>query len=228
MKVKTGEKLDETTEMYRDANTKTIFYKTKLGESVAIANVVKTQKVSDFVKAIFTDPAMIELQKLVKENSKRLKEGGSVTVIGTEGSVHKTEPTEVVIDSYTLDTVFKSSYKDKWISYTTEATKEKTKLNFTYMDEMEVVIGREKDSTQSFFKRLLSDKESKVWVTSRSPYSNIVKMKAYQVEETLPSRWSVGLIGGYGITTSNVTPVPILGVGVNYRLFYIGQGKVKK
>lgn len=226
--VRAEEKLDETNEMYKDASKETLFYKNKYGESVALSHLVGTQKVSDFVDAIFSDPAMIALQKAVKENGDKIKKGGSVTYITSKGEIDKEVPSDVYVDPVTKDTAFTSSFEDKWITYDTKATKKSTKLNLTYRDEYEVVIGREKDSTLSFFKRLFSEPESKVWVTSKSPYNKIENMKAYQVKDQIPSRWSVGVTGSYGYDLREVRLVPHVGIGVSYRLFYIGKGKTEK
>lgn len=219
-----NDRVDETKAMYENASKETLIYRNKLGQSEAAAEIVKSQKVADFVKAIFSDPAMIALQNSVKENGKKLKNGGSVTYFNSETIINKSGKTDTSIDSIG-NVTFTSKYSDEWLSYSTIANKDTTKLKVSMRNEYDVVLGSEKDSTLGFFKRLVSEPKTRAWVTSKNPYDEIKEMKAYQVKGTSPSRFAATVNVGYGFDLANIGIKPYLGIGISYRLFYIGKGK---
>lgn len=213
--------------MIEAAESKTVFYKDELGRQVAKSNVVESMKIEDFTKAVFNNPAMIELQKLAKENSKKISHGGSVTYIQSGGEIDREGDTHVTIDAE-QNPVYTDTFKDKWIEYDIQATRTKVGLHLKYNDEYSIVIGSEKDSTAGFFKKLFLKPKPVAWVTTASPYSKIKESKTYQITDTENSRLSVGAMAGYGVNLANLKPAPYVGLGVSYRLFSLGKKIPKK
>lgn len=58
------------------------------------------------------------------------------------------------------------------------------------------------------------------WVSGFSPQLDSIRLYRRTIYKTItekPSRWGIGLVGGYGYGTKGTTP--FIGVGIYYRLF---------
>lgn len=218
------DELQSNLDLLNASQKETVFYKDKYGRESALSEQMKVINADQFLKLKSSDSIITELQQLVKDNKNKLSEGGSsATVIKSEGQVIKTTPT-VINTPGTIEDGFEyeTNYEDKWAKYNIIANKDSIKLDFKYVDKYSLVLGKQKDSTLSFFPRLLSKKVDYAWVTTASPYSKIKSTKTMQVVVPPEPRLSLGIQAGYGFGGSNLQPAPYVGIGVSYRLLYLG------
>lgn len=196
----------------------TQFYKDRYGRLVAKNSVLENNSTKDFLKIKSSDSLINQLQAEVKKYQKQLKDGGSVTNIGTSSIIHKGTVTQIPDrDDIKKDTskkseVYFSTYKDKWIDYQISAFKDTIYLDLEMTDKYSVIVGSERDK---WYKK----KQTFVDVISESPYIQIKALKAYKVtDERKPTRLSLGIQVGYGLTPF---PKPYIGIGLQYNILNI-------
>ena len=69
----------------------------------------------------------------------------------------------------------------------------------------------------SYVKKLFKRDQIIVTFKSESPYEQEQEIESYSLEKDVPSKWSVGLQAGYGLT-QDLKLSPYVGVGVNYAI----------
>lgn len=214
-----------------------ITYRNKDSNLVSYNKVLKVTRANDLLKLKSSDSTIIQLQKLVKDNSDRLKGSGSATVINSQGTINKTTPTVVInsdpkipninkVPETNKDTInkfptYSSSYKDKWVKYDILSSKDSTTLKLKYIDIYSIVVGTEKDQSLPFLKRTFSARKDYAWVTTESPYSEIKSTRTTSITVPPKPRLSVGIQAGYGLTAGTLVTSPYIGIGISYRLFYL-------
>lgn len=67
-------------------------------------------------------------------------------------------------------------------------------------------------------------KDYKAWVSGYEPSLDSIKVyqKTIEIKETItktPSRWNIGVFGGYGYGFSSKRFEPVIGVGIGYRIW---------
>lgn len=207
----------------------------KNGESISVIESYTTRSASDILRQETSDAMIIKLQKIIADNKDKLNKGGSAVAYVVGGGISKTTPTEPVIQP-DIDPIsniapcickdtFRSKYSDKWMSYDIKANKTTTSVVFSYTDSVNVLNYNWYKEDYGFFKRLVNKKYLLTKVTSENPHNTIKNISSWSNESTDEPRTSVGLSVGaqWGFETAKISPY--VGVGVNYRLFYIGKRK---
>ena len=216
--------LDQTTKSYNASVKETLYWKDLYGNSYAKSEVITTSDTKDFLNMATKDSTIIKLKGLVEKYNKEIKNGGSTTVATIEGKFEHSAPTVVVEnkkDTTKCDDTYTSKYFDDWSEYSIIANKDTIKLSYKYTDKLSLVIGEESDKSKNFILRLFAPKVPFALIKSENPNNSIKDFKSYEVKDKTDPRLSVGLSGGYDVVGGSV----YLGVGVNYRLFYIGTRK---
>lgn len=191
--------------------------KNELGQSVGTTSVIQTSNPEDFLLLASKDSTIQKLQKLVKDNKKKLKGQGIAAVINSEGTIDITVPT--VIDSTNKSSpIYKSEYKlrDKidttkvWAWGTTVARKDSTQVLLKYREEADLLIGEEKTG-------LLGLGKSKPFarITFKNPYNEVKEMKIYQKDLPKTKKFGIGPTISYGIG-SGFEPQLFIGIGVSW------------
>lgn len=184
-----------------------------LGQESARTSVM-VDDIKDFLNIHFKDSS--DNQKL-QDEVKKYKNGlASVTVIDNSTIIHDTGKTIILHDTAYVgfrDTcpIYIHDLKDKWYHGKILAKCKGTVLDISIENEYSVVIGEE----GKFWQR----KTPFVEVNNLNPYTTTKVLKTYQVQSPKEKHWGVGIIGGYGISKSGLTP--FFGVGMQYNLFML-------
>lgn len=204
-------KLQEKSDLINSLSDSIIHTTNKLGQSVAKISVLETSSTKDFLKIRSSDSTIIFLQGKVKEYKSQLKNGGSITTIGTNTNINSNTATTVKWDTIKTGTVFpvyESKLTDKWYNGFIRASHDTIKLKLNVKNDYTVVIGEEG--------KLFRKKTTFVEVTNLNPNTETTTLRTYQVKnDTKPKRFGIGVIIGYGIGV-NLVPSPIIGIGGSY------------
>lgn len=189
----------------------------KDGSQTAKIGLLQSRNTKLFLQAKTKDSTIAWLQREVRKAKSEIKNGGSVTIIGTSTTFSGTTTTSITStqpvingDTIRLYPVYESDSKDTtWIKYHITASKDSINLKFRSKDKFTLVLGEEK---VSLFKR-----KPTVKLTSQNPYTDINSLRTMEVKDTRPiRRLSIGLQIGYGITFKGLTPYA--GLGINFKL----------
>lgn len=181
----------------------------------------ETQSEKDFLRIKSQEADIIRLQELVKKYKGKLTAGSTATVISTETGVDIKNPTSIG----NVDTVYRDSfiylypeYKseinlDNWITGTSIANKDTTKLKLKVINDYDVVLS---DTRTNIFKKYQPYAE----ITSHNPYTDIKTVRTYKVSAPKQKFLGVGLHAGYGVVLKP-TPIlaPVVSVGLNLNIF---------
>lgn len=184
-------------------------YQNKNGDMVTTIAAIQTSSVDIFMKLNFVEEELLRLQEVVKDYDKKLKAGGSVTNFKTETNVRKTDSTTLA----SLDSIVKgnktyyyptytSNYKDKWLTYSTQSSKDSTLVHVSMVNEYSVVIGEQKGKP-------FAD------IINYNPYSTVQKVRTFQVSTPKPKKFGVGFLIGVGINSEGRL-LPTIGAGLTY------------
>lgn len=207
--------------LYEHLNDTTTFYKNKYNQQVARNTVLESRSAKTFLAIETKDKEILALQQLVKDYKKQLKSGGSATNFTTGTTINNTTGTFVVVDTFSIiknDTVhhypiYATEFENEWIHYNIDASKDSIGLKLQTTDKYSVVIGEERP-------KMFKKKVAFVDVISESPYTKVKSVKTYKVDDKRkPTRVSLGVQGGYGLTIYGATPY--IGLGVQFNLLNI-------
>lgn len=186
-------------------------YKKKDSTNVATISVLETGSARDFLKIKSGDSEITELQKLVKEYSKKLSEGSSVTKAKVETVIEQSKPTIVVRrDTMWVDSVayvyptYRDTIKNKWIDYTAIMNKDSSNISFKVTNDFSVIVGKHKGKA---FVDLNTD----------NPYSSTKSLRTYQVKMPREKRFGIGPNVSYGFD-QDFKKKFFIGVGIQYNL----------
>lgn len=191
--------------IYKTIQDSTIYYRDKYNIEHARTSVIVASNINLLADIKTKDKTIIELQKLVKDSKSNIKDGGSVTII------HTTDTFNIVTKTFPInDSIFISNFKDKWLEYKIKATKDNTTLDFSMINQYNVIIGSKRPK---WYKK----KEPFVDISNLNPYDKIKSIRAFQVQDNTKDRFSIGLQIGYGVTKFGLSPYA--GIGVQFKLF---------
>ena len=102
---------------------------------------------------------------------------------------------------------------DKWYGFTGRITKDGIEMidSLWFVNEPIITFGREKFNIKTPFTK----RDPIVVFQDENPYSSIKKISNIRLDKPLP-KISIGLQGGYGVTTKGLGGY--IGIGVNYNL----------
>ena len=175
--------------------------------------VIENNRLKDFLDLQTKDEEIQKLQKLVKENQKKLKDKGSVTYIAGETIfdtvfVPKLEYVEILKDNTIYDSISNS-----WITSHFGFSKDSVYYDLIVTNKYSVIIGEEKE-------RLFKPPRLYVEVINENPYSETTSLRTYQVSNNIkPKRFSIGPMLGVGISyDKRFIFTPVIGIGLQYSL----------
>lgn len=191
--------MNDTIQKWKDENSR----------NVAKISVINTLNKKQFLAIESNNKEIKELQALVEDYKKQLREGGSATIIRTETIF------DTVIDwrdKFIHDTLnicnFSDTISNDWIWNSLALTNGILEYDLKVIDKYSIVIGEEK---QGWFKK----RKPFVEVTSENPYSEVKTLRTYQVPGSEPKRFGVGPQVGVGINQF-LQPSIYLGLGISW------------
>lgn len=209
-------KLVETNKLLVDANSELVVWKDAEGKSSAKITAMETEKAKDFLRLQSKDVDILQLQSLVRDYKSKLNKGGSISIIKTEANIDTTISTVVTID--TTQTVkegdcpsptYSSTFNlDNWVTGSTVATKDSTRVKVKFREQLDVIIGRDKTGFLG-----LGKGTPFAQVNLHNPYNEVTQIKTYSVKEPPTKYWHVGIGVFYGVGNS-FEPQVILGAGL--------------
>lgn len=215
-------------------------YKNKDSDNVATISILKSFSASDFSEINFKDSQINELQKIVNYYKDKLKVvGSSVTIAQTETKFRNKikTPFPLTYDSigviyhahdstylsygnnsivisgvpakrYVLiregDNLYHIKYKNEWINYDMGIGVDSTSFDLKVTNKYATILKYDKGKPY-------------VDVINYNPYSETTVLRSYLVSIPKSKNWGVGFSVGVGIST-NLTPKPYIGIGVNYNI----------
>lgn len=189
-------------------------YRNKDGQQVARIDFLEQERTKDFLKLETQDSTISELQSLVERYKSDLKKGGSATIIKTVTKIDTIiKQVEVVGDSI-YPTYIGGVELGEWVSAQISANKDSIDLSLNIRNDYSVVFGREKTGFLGLGKR-----QSFAEVTNHNPYTETEAIRTYSVKPLKQSRWGLGTMVGYGISTGDNNSLSwFVGAGLSYQL----------
>jgi hypothetical protein len=191
-------------------------WKTKEGYFKASITLLENQNSKYFTNWTSSDSTVAKLQKLVKKYESQIKNGGSVTTIGTDANINIVVPTktlEYVTVHDTVYAIYKSDFNIKnWVWGEISASKDSTTIGMRFKEEIDVVIGTEKTGFLG-----LGKGKSFAEVTLHNPFNTVSTLKAYSNKPVPAKRFGVGPTVSYGVGPGFVTGI-FVGIGVNWNI----------
>lgn len=178
-------------------------YKDKDKNNTSKISVLETRNLNTFLKLDAKDQQIKDLQKLVKDNKKKLKNGGSVTTIESITNIKETFPVKVDTSVSNSSIYISEIDMNKWIKGTVLARKDSIKVDLKVFNKYSVLIGEEKVGNGLFKKRVPYS-----IITNYNPYSFNEKQRTYRVSLPKQKKNHIVFFGGI-----NQRLEPTLGIG---------------
>ena len=208
----------EQVELYNSITDTVKFYKNKDSLNVAKIQVMQTDKESDFLKIKNLTGTNLELQNLIKDKDKKIKDLNTALI-------HKDET--VYIDTLRMyypiggDTIIFSqsvlldTINNKWINAKYGFNKGLSYLDLKVYNEYQITIGYEGGN-------LFKKGTPYGIVTNMNPYTSTKDMRVYQVSVPKQKRMGIsfqtGFGGVYDMKNNNISYGPYVGLGLNYNI----------
>lgn len=208
----------EQVELYNSITDTVKFYKNKDSLNVAKIQVMQTDKESDFLKIKNLTGTNLELQNLIKDKDKKIKDLNTALI-------HKDET--VYIDTLRIyypiggDTIIFSqsvlldTINNKWINAKYGFNKGLSYLDLKVYNEYQITIGYEGGN-------LFKKGTPYGIVTNMNPYTSTKDMRVYQVSVPKQKRMGIsfqtGFGGVYDMKNNNISYGPYVGLGLNYNI----------
>jgi hypothetical protein len=205
-------------ELYNSITDTVKFYKNKDSLNVAKIQVMQTDKESDFLKIKNLMGTNLELQNLIKDKDKKIKDLNTALI-------HKDET--VYIDTLRMyypiggDTIIFSqsvlldTINNKWINAKYGFNKGFSYLDLKVYNEYQITIGYEGGN-------LFKKGTPYGIVTNMNPYTLPIDMRVYQVSVPKQKRMGIsfqtGFGGVYDMKNNNISYGPYVGLGLNYNI----------
>ncbi len=190
-------------------------YKNKDSLNVAKIRIMQTDKESDFLKIKNLTGTNLELQSLIKNKDKKIKDLNTALILKDETIVIDTlrqyypigGDTVIFSQSVILDTI-----SDKWINTIFGFRKGFSYLDLKVYNEYQLTIGYEGGN-------IFSQGTPYAIVTNLNPYTVTKDMKVYQVnipQKKFGVSLQLGVGGLYDLNTKSLGYGPYAGIGFNY------------
>lgn len=189
------------------------YYINKDSENVATISVISTESTKAFTDLKVSNEEIRKLQETVKDYSKKLKAGSSVTRASIETAITSTNPTNVLGDikiEWKNDTAYvyptyKDSIENKWISYKAVMNKDTSKVSIKITNDFSAIVGYTKNKVPF------------VDLVTENPYTVTKTLRTYQVKMPRVKKLGIGPNASYGFGSDFKQKV-FLGVGLQYNL----------
>ena len=208
----------EQVELYNSITDTVKFYRNKDSLNVAKIQVMQTDKESDFLKIKNLTGTNLELQNLIKNKDKQIKDLNTALIHKDETVYIDTlrmyypigGDTIIFSQSILLDTV-----NNKWINAKYGFNRGLSYLDLRVYNEYQITIGYEGGN-------LFRKGTPYGIVTNMNPYTSTKDMRVYQVSVPKQKRMGIsfqtGFGGVYDMKNSNISYGPYIGLGLNYNI----------
>ena len=208
----------EQVELYNSITDTVKFYRNKDSLNVAKIQVMQTDKESDFLKIKNLTGTNLELQNLIRNKDKKIKDLNTALIHKDETVYVDTlrmyypigGDTIIFSQSVLLDTV-----NNKWINAKYGFNKGLSYLDLRVYNEYQITIGYEGGN-------LFKKGTPYGIVTNMNPYTSTKDMRVYQVSVPKQKRMGIsfqtGFGGVYDMKNNNMSYGPYIGLGLNYNI----------
>jgi hypothetical protein len=208
----------EQVELYNSITDTVKFYRNKDSLNVAKIQVMQTDKESDFLKIKNLTGTNLELQNLIRNKDKKIKDLNTALIHKDETVYVDTlrmyypigGDTIIFSQSVLLDTV-----NNKWINAKYGFNRGLSYLDLRVYNEYQITIGYEGGN-------LFKKGTPYGIVTNMNPYTSTKDMRVYQVSVPKQKRMGIsfqtGFGGVYDMKNSNISYGPYIGLGLNYNI----------
>ena len=208
----------EQVELYNSIIDTVKFYRNKDSLNVAKIQVMQTDKESDFLKIKNLTGTNLELQNLIRNKDKKIKDLNTALIHKDETVYVDTlrmyypigGDTIIFSQSVLLDTV-----NNKWINAKYGFNRGLSYLDLRVYNEYQITIGYEGGN-------LFKKGTPYGIVTNMNPYTSTKDMRVYQVSVPKQKRMGIsfqtGFGGVYDMKNSNISYGPYIGLGLNYNI----------
>lgn len=208
----------EQVELYNSITDTLRVYKNKDSLNVAKIQVMQTDKESDFLKIKNLTGTNLELQNLIRNKDKKIKDLNTALIHKDETVYIDTlrmyypigGDTIIFSQSILLDTV-----NNKWINAKYGFNRGLSYLDLRVYNEYQITIGYEGGN-------LFRKGTPYGIVTNMNPYTSTKDMRVYQVSVPKQKRMGIsfqtGFGGVYDMKNSNISYGPYIGLGLNYNI----------
>lgn len=208
----------EQVELYNSITDTVKFYKNKDSLNVAKIQVMQTDKESDFLKIKNLTGTNLELQNLIRNKDKKIKDLNTALIHKDETVYVDTlrmyypvgGDTIIFSQSVLLDTI-----NNKWINAKYGFNKGFSYLDLKVYNEYQITIGYEGGN-------LFKKGTPYGVVTNMNPYTSTKDMRVYQVSVPKQKRMGISFQAGFGgvydMKNSNIGYGPYIGLGLNYNI----------
>lgn len=204
----------QTNTLYEHANDSITYYKDKYNNQVASTYLLQGTNTALLLNLKTNNETIKWLQQEVKDNKDKIKNGGTVGVIGTTTNFTATTATTILpLSNGEVNPTYITQQTDStWIVYKIVAKKDSTKFDLKVKNKYSVVFGEEK------VKGKLFKKQPVALVTNKNPYTQVTEMKVFEVTNKVRKRVSINVSAGYCIPLFSFKPQPYIGAGIGYNL----------
>lgn len=210
----------EQANLYNAINGELQTWKDKDSLNNAKIQIIQTEKAETFLELKNLEGINLELQNLIKNQGKKIKDLNSALILKSETIIRDTTRLYYPIEGDTIifsQSVLLDSIQDDWIDVVYGFNKGKSILDFTLLNEYHVTFGYE---GVSLFKR----GTPYAIVKNINPYTNTSDFKVYQVTPAPQKRFGLSLQTGFGglydIKNKNLGYGPYVGLGINYTILF--------
>lgn len=201
--------------MWRSCKEDNLSY---LDTNILLSNNIERVKNSYREETAITQSLELDNQRLVKQLKaseaveKNLRERiRNTTHAGFHTRLETVYKDSVIVDTFIIDTsgvYLKASGGDKWVKWGVTV-----KDSLVSLDSLKIAneITGVFNEDRKLFKKDVIELE----LTNHNPYTTTQSLQSF-IYKPKPKRVGVGLIGGYGITQTGLSP--FIGVGVSYNL----------
>ena len=205
-------------ELYNAITSELKNWKDKDSLNLSKIQIMQTEKASDFLKIKNLQGTNLELQNLIKNQNKKIKDLNTALILKDETVIRDTTRIYYPIGGDTLvfsQSVLLDTIKNKWIDVTYGFNKGRSHFDLKIVNEYELTIGYEGGN-------LFKKGTPYAIIKNRNPYTTTTDLRVYQVAVPKQKRYGFALQAGFGgfydLKTTNIGYGPYVGLGFSYNI----------
>lgn len=192
---------------YDALNSSLTKYRNKYGQEVVKAKVLETTSLEQIEKFAELDSSIAQLKKVVKEQSKLLKDGGMATVINNHTYLQGRGDT-IIIDSTGAYYSPISQFGD-WVTGYHMISPDSSYIDMKIKNQFSLAFGYEREPG---FKNWFKPKKPVAYLTNKNPYTYTDDLRIVNIEsKSKKLGLNIGIGATWGITPSFETDL-VLGI----------------
>lgn len=208
----------EQVNLYNSITDSLKTWKDKDSLNLAKIQVMQTDKVSDFLKIKNLTGTNLELQNLIKNRDKKIKDLNTALILKNETVIRDTTKLYYPVGGDTLifsQSVLLDTLNNRWVNAIYGFNRGFSYLDLRIVNEYEVTIGYEGGN---IFKKGTPF----ATVRNLNPYTTTNDIRVYQVSIPKQKRFGISLQTGFGgiydIRNTTFGYGPFIGLGINYNI----------